>query len=74
MRLKSSSDIKTEASTRTRQSKIGFNRQIKLDQIKTLAITCTEETDHNNAMMDSAPPEEDATKDWQVSDASTSAA
>ena len=66
MRLKSSSDIKAEASTRTRQSKISFNQQIKLDRIKTLAITCTEGTDHSNAMMDSAPPEEDA--QMQVSD------
>jgi hypothetical protein len=66
MRLKSSSDIKAEASTRTRQSKVSFNQQTKLDRIKTLAITCTEGTDHSNAMMDSAPPEEDA--QMQVSD------
>ena len=67
MRLKSSSDIKVEASTRTRQSKISFNQQIKLDRIKTLAITCTEGTDHSNAMIDSAPPEEEDAQ-MQVSD------
>ena len=42
MRLKSSSDIKAEASTRTKQSKIRFNQQIKLERIKTLAITHTD--------------------------------
>ena len=59
MKLKSSSEIKAEASTRTKQSKIRFNQQIKLDRLKTLAITHTKKTNHSNAMVDSAPPEEE---------------
>jgi hypothetical protein len=57
MRLKPSSEVKVEASTRTKQSKIKFKQQIKLDRLKTLAITQTE-AGHNRAIADSAPPEE----------------
>ena len=55
MKLKTSSEVKIEASTRTKQSKIRFKQQINLDRLKTLAITHTEKTNHSN----SAPPEED---------------
>ena len=57
MRLKPSSEVKAEASTRTKQSKIKFKQQIKLDRLKTLAITQTE-AGHIQATADSAPPEE----------------
>ena len=55
MKLKTSSEVKIEASTRTKQSKIRFKQQINLDRLKTLAITRTEKANHSN----SAPPEED---------------
>ena len=55
MKLKTSSEVKIEASTRTKQSKIRFKQQINLDRLKTLAITHTEKANHSN----SAPPEED---------------
>ena len=57
MRLKPSSEVRAEASTRTKQSKIKFKQQIKLDRLKTLAITQTE-AGHNQAIADSATPEE----------------
>ena len=57
MKLKSSSEVNAEASTRIKQSKIKFRQQIKLDRLKTLVITQTE-TGHNQAIADSAPPEE----------------
>ena len=57
MRLEPSSEVKAEASTRTMQSKIKFKQQIKIDRLKTMAITQIE-ADHNQAIADSAPPEE----------------
>ena len=57
MRLKPSSEIRAEANTRTKQSKIRSKQQNKLDRLKTLAITQTE-AGHKQAIADSATPEE----------------
>ena len=66
MRLKSSSEVKAEASTRTKQSKIKFSQPIKLDRLKTLAITHTKKDYHSSAIVDIAPQEEE--KQMQLND------